>query len=190
MHNWLFIVALPVSMMISTMISTTSQADPHRLSADNNYEAIATRAAETGEPLMMMPLSIISRAASDQPLEISYTPSGTGSMIVHGKVNGIPMRFVVDTGASLVSIPSSIAERAGVSTSDSRRVKLHTANGITSAPLVKLDQVIADNIAIEGVMAVVQDLSVPDLGLLGMSFFGQFRMTIDHQRNVITLETK
>jgi len=137
---------------------------------------------------MMMPLSIISKAKK-QRLEINYTPRGS-SMIVHGKVNGIPLRFVVDTGASLVSIPSSIAERAGVDTADSRRVNLHTANGMTSAPLVKLDQVIADNIAINEVMAVVQDLSAPDLGLLGMSFFGQHKMTIDHQRNVITLEPK
>jgi aspartyl protease family protein len=181
MHNWLFTVAL--------LISTTCQAEPYRPSDSNEYETIANRAVETGEPLLMMPLSIISRPTSEQPLEISYTSRG-GSMIVHGKVNGVPIRFVVDTGASLVSIPSSIAERAGVSISDARRVKLHTANGVTSAPLVKLDQVIADNIAIEGVMAVVQDLSAPDLGLLGMSFFGQHKMTIDHERNVITLESK
>ncbi|MFC1568004.1 TIGR02281 family clan AA aspartic protease [Pseudomonadota bacterium] len=182
MHNWLIIILL--------FISTTCQAEPYRLLDNSNHNNIVTRAVESGEPLLMMPLSIISRAASEQPLEISYTPSGTGSMIVHGKVNGVPIRFVVDTGASLVSIPSSIAERAGVSTSDSRHVKLNTANGVTSAPLVKLDQVIADNIAIEGVMAVIQDLHVPDLGLLGMSFFGQHKMTIDHERNVITLEPK
>jgi len=137
---------------------------------------------------MMMPLSIISKA-KPQRLEINYTPRGN-SMIVHGKVNGVPIRFVVDTGASLVSIPSSVAKRAGINTADSRQVKLHTANGMTSAPLVKLDQVIADNIAINEVMAVVQDLSAPDLGLLGMSFFGQHKMTIDHQRNVITLEPR
>lgn len=180
MYNWLIVIAL--------LISTTCQAESYKLSDSNEYENIANRAVETGEPLLMMPLSIISGPKKER-LEISYTSRG-GSMIVHGKVNGVPIRFVVDTGASLVSIPSSIAERAGVSTSDSRRVKLHTANGVISAPLVKLDQVIADNIAITEVMAVVQDLSVPDLGLLGMSFFGQHKMTIDHQRNVITLEPK
>jgi len=180
MRNWLFTVAL--------LISITCQAEPYRLSDSNEYENIANRAVESGEPLLMMPLSIVS-GPKKKRLEISYTSRG-GSMIVHGKVNGVPIRFVVDTGASLVSIPSSIAKRAGVSISDSRRVKLHTANGVTSAPLVKLDQVIADNIAITEVMAVVQDLSVPDLGLLGMSFFGKHKMTIDHERNVITLETK
>ncbi len=178
MHNWLLITVL--------LISATCQAEPYKLSSSGEYETIANRAVETGEPLLMMPLSIISGPKKNR-LEISYTSRGS-SMIVHGKVNGVPIRFVVDTGASLVSIPSSIAKRAGVDTSDNRRVKLHTANGITSAPLVKLDQVIADNIAITGVMAVVQDLSTPDLGLLGMSFFGQHKMTIDHERNVITLE--
>jgi len=176
--------------IIALLFSATCQAEPQKLLDNSRYNNMVTKAVESGESFIMMPLSIISRAASKQPLEISYTPTGTGSMIVHGKVNGIPIRFVVDTGASLVSIPASIAERAGVNTADSRHVKLNTANGVTSAPLVKLDQVIADNIAIEGVMAVVQDLHVPDLGLLGMSFFGQHRMTIDHQRNVITLEPK
>lgn len=175
--------------IIALLVSTICQAEPQSVFDNSEYNNIVTRAVENGEALMMMPLSIISRP-DEQRLEISYTPSGTGSMIVHGKVNGIPIRFVVDTGASLVSIPSSVAKRAGVSTADSRQVKLHTANGITSAPLVKLDQVIADNIAITEVMAVVQDLPVPDLGLLGMSFFGQHKMTIDHERNVITLEPK
>ena len=174
--------------IMALLVSATCQAEPYVLSNSNEYETFANRAVESGEPLMMMPLSIISKA-KPQRLEINYTPRGN-SMIVHGKVNGVPIRFVVDTGASLVSIPSSVAKRAGINTADSRQVKLHTANGMTSAPLVKLDQVIADNIAINEVMAVVQDLSAPDLGLLGMSFFGQHKMTIDHQRNVITLEPR
>ena len=181
MHNWLFIIAL--------LVSTSCQSEPYKLSESSTYNDIINRAAESGEPLLMMPLSIISRP-EEQQLEISYN-SHNGSMIVNGKVNGFPMRFVVDTGASLVTIPSSIAKKAGISTSDSRQIKLQTANGAITAPLVKLDQVIADNIAITEVMAVVQDVSpAPDLGLLGMSFFGQHRITIDHQRSVIILEPK
>lgn len=152
-------------------------------------ETLSTPSGSQSEPMFMMPLSIV-HAPEKERFEISYFYLN-GSMIVNGSVNGTPMRFVVDTGASLVSIPPAIAEQAGIQSSDGKTVRLQTANGIVSAPLIEIDQVIADRVSITNVLGVVQQVSSePDLGLLGMSFFGKHKMTIDHERNTIVLEPK
>jgi len=52
--------------------------------------------------------------------QIPYQSVG-GNMLVNGKVNGISMRFIVDTGASLVVIPPSIARRANIQTENAGR---------------------------------------------------------------------
>jgi len=182
MHKWLLIVAL--------LFSTTGQAETYRLTVVGKQDHLAgTQPAQISEPLLIMPFSVVSKPKPTQH-EISYT-SHNGSIFVDGQVNGIPMRFVVDTGASLVVIPPAIAEQAGIDTTDSRQARLQTANGVVTAPMVTVDQVIADNVAIEQVPAVIKNVSaVPDLGLLGMSFFGRHKMTIDHERQVIVLEAK
>lgn len=141
------------------------------------------------EPMLMMPLSIV-HSPKKELFEINYFYRN-GSMIVNGSVNGIPMRFVVDTGASLVAIPPAIAEQAGIKSTTGKNVRLQTANGIVSAPLVEIDQVIADRVSITNVLGVIQQVSSdPGLGLLGMSFFGRQKITINHEKNTIVLEPK
>lgn len=56
---------------------------------------------------------------------------GNGSYFMEGSVNGKPLTFVVDTGASFVSIPGAIAREAGISCQDN--VAMQTANGSTNA---------------------------------------------------------
>lgn len=141
------------------------------------------------EPFLLMPFSIV-KGAKKTTFEISYA-SRSGSMLVNGKVNGTPLRFVVDTGATFVVISPDIAERAGVEIDESRTVRLQTANGIIRAPLVTLESVIADDIEFHDVEAVVHNAtSDPDVGLLGMSYFGQHKITINHSSNTIVLEPK
>ncbi len=136
----------------------------------------------------MMPFSIV-HGPAEELLEIHYR-SLNGSMMVNGRVNGIPIRFVVDTGSSLVAIPPAIAKQAGI-TETEQSVRLQTANGIVSAPLVEIDQVIADRVSISNVMGVIQNVSAEsDIGLLGMSFFGKHKIIIDHGRSTIILESK
>ena len=143
---------------------------------------------DDAELMFMMPFSIV-HGPAEEIFEIHYR-SHNGSMIVNGRVNGIPIRFVVDTGASLVSIPPGIAKQAGIAASE-RNVRLQTANGIVSAPLVEINQVIADQVSISNVKGVIQQVSSEsDIGLLGMSFFGKHKMIIDHDRSTIILEPK
>lgn len=122
--------------------------------------------------------------------EIPYRGDGT-AMIVEGAVNGVPMRFVVDTGATLVVIPTAVAREAGIRTSAPPTVTLQTANGPTTAPLVQLETVKVGKLQRTSIQGTVQNISSdPRLGLLGLSFLGAYRMTIDHQRQLIMLEQR
>jgi len=118
--------------------------------------------------------------------------SHNGSMLVNGRVSGVPMRFIVDTGASVVTIPPSIAKRAGISTEGARTVTLKTANGEVAAPLVSIPTIEVDGVIQSNVQATVHQVASDDasLGLLGMSFFSRYNMRIDHDRKIIHLEKK
>jgi len=120
--------------------------------------------------------------------EIKYTQQN-GSMIVQGHVNGVSMPFIVDTGASFVVIPPAIAKQAHISTRNSQLITLQTANGATQAPMVSLPTLQIEKLKRRNIQAVVQTISPnPSLGLLGMSFLGAYHMSIDHKRQIITLE--
>lgn len=115
-----------------------------------------------------------------------------GSMIVQGSVNGVAMSFIVDTGATFLAIPPVIAKRAGLYDVPSTMVTMQTANGKTQAPKVSIKLLSVAKIKLPHVEATIQSISTEnnELGLLGMSFFKHYKMTIDHQQKTIQLEPK
>ena len=64
-----------------------------------------------------------------------------GHFVTMVEVNGMSMRFLVDTGASLVTLSSSDARRAGINFLAGQKAVMQTANGTTPAYRVKLDKV-------------------------------------------------
>lgn len=108
-------------------------------------------------------------------------------MLVNVRLNGsVTAPFVVDTGASDVSIPKALAERLGmvVGPGTPRRV-YQTAGGRVAKPVVTLDAVELGTARVEGVRAAVSDSM--DVGLLGGSFFGGFEVRIDPAEQMLTL---
>jgi len=124
-------------------------------------------------------------------MSIPYTDEN-GSMIVSGSVHGTPMRFIVDTGATLLAIPPQIAKKAGLTKLPFKTITTQTANGAIRVPKVMLNSLTVEKIKASHIEATIQSISPqhPDLGLLGMSFFNRFKMTIDQDKKVIQLEKK
>lgn len=92
-------------------------------------------------------------------------------------VNGISMKFMVDTGASLVTLSSGDAKRAGINYLMGQKAVLQTANGTTTAYRVRLDSVRLGDIALNDVDGVVVEGNVMgELGLLGLSFLNRLNM--------------
>lgn len=99
-------------------------------------------------------------------------------------INGVPGRFVLDTGATFVALKKSFAQRAKVEVDESSLLKLHTANGITEARRGHAKSVALKKLAAQDVAVVVQTDDRATYGdkidgLLGMSFLSRFDMTLD-----------
>ena len=109
-------------------------------------------------------------------------------MRVNAIVNGhLEVPFFIDTGASGVSLPASVASRLGISIGpNTQRITMQTANGQVELPYVRLDAVELAGARVEGLMATLNPSM--SIGLLGGAFFNQFSYGVDPIANVITLE--
>ena len=107
---------------------------------------------------------------------VTLTPDVRGHFITSGTINGASMSFLVDTGATMVSMGLEDARRAGVNYLEGTRGQSQTANGVTPVYKVKLGSVKLGNIALNDVDGVVHENSSLPVVLLGMSFLGQVEM--------------
>ena len=99
------------------------------------------------------------RMAATAPVAESATLTADvrGHFTADGQVNGMPVRFVVDTGASLVSLPASEAQRLSLDYKKGQKALMGTANGTTPGYLIKLDTVKVGSVTLHGVDAVVME---------------------------------
>lgn len=118
---------------------------------------------------------------------IQVQRAGT-SMRVVALLNGrVRAPFIVDTGASDVTIPRWVADELGIRITDRTRTQVYqTANGRIEEPVVTLDSVDLGGATAQNVAASVSS-SMP-VGLLGLSFFNRFRYQVDPHEGMITLE--
>jgi len=107
-------------------------------------------------------------------------PDEHGMYTVIGSINGLPVRFLVDTGASVVAMNSAEARRLGVEFRYSgRRGSVSTASSVVPAFFVRLKSVRVGGIVLRNVSATVIDGPQPSEVLLGMSFLGKLKMEHD-----------
>ena len=107
---------------------------------------------------------------------------GNGHYFVEGVVNGKPLNFVVDTGASVVSLPRALAYAANMSCKE--QVRMQTANGASSVCTAVIARLKVGPFLLKDVNAmIVPNLSQP---LLGMNVLQQFRIEQDNGEMRIT----
>jgi aspartyl protease family protein len=111
-----------------------------------------------------------------------------GMYHISGQINGRPAAFIVDTGASLVSMNANEADRLGIDYLGGRVATSSTAAGYSRIYLVNLDRVKAGTIELTNVQGAVHEGSFPEHTLLGMSFLKQVEMKNDN--GVLTLTKK
>ena len=104
----------------------------------------------------------------------------------------VEQRFIVDTGASTVTIPSSTAEELGLEIgSDNPVRRVNTAGGVIEAAEVVLPSIKLDDWEVTDVEALVIDIpNQSDLGLLGLNFLEQFRMDLNTEKGILILEPR
>jgi aspartyl protease family protein len=108
-----------------------------------------------------------------------------GHFTADGEINGRSVRMVVDTGATLVSLPANEARRLGIDYQKGQKAMMSTANGNAPAYVVKLDTLRVGGVTVNGVDAVVMEGNGLIVPLLGMSFLN--RMNMQREGNIMTL---
>jgi aspartyl protease family protein len=123
--------------------------------------------------------------ASTAPASVMVTADERGQFVTSGQVNGVPVRFAVDTGATVIALPASEARRLGLDYRKGQKAMMDTANGSAPAYRVKLDTVRVGDITVNSVDAVVMEGDGLSVALLGMSFLN--RMDIRREGEIMTL---
>jgi aspartyl protease family protein len=113
---------------------------------------------------------------SSTPVSLTLVPDSRGHYISPGSINGSNVRFMVDTGATMVSMDASQAKRAGINYLAGQKAVATTANGPVQVYLVKLDTVQVGDILLRDIGGVVHVSSELSVVLLGMSFLTRLDM--------------
>ena len=109
-----------------------------------------------------------------------------GHFVTMGSINEGNVRFLVDTGATFITLPAKEAKRLGIDYLKGRRGQLQTPNGPVSVYQVKLDSVKIGDIRVNNVDAVVGGSASMGVALLGMSFLNRMEMKRDGQSMILT----
>ena len=127
------------------------------------------------------------RSAAAKEVQVWRNTSGMYTTV--GSINGLPVSFLVDTGATQVAMNAGQARRLGI---DYRvtgsPAEVTTASGVERAWMVSLDSVKLGELEVRNVQAVVLDGAQPQTTLLGMSYLGRMKITNDGR--LMTLQKK
>jgi len=134
---------------------------------------------------LSMGQSFAGGAATGERPTVSLTADARGHFAAAGSINGYPMSFMVDTGATTIAINAAEARRIGLDYKSEQAVGVSTAAGVVPAWRVKFNTVKVGGIMLNQVegMVVETGLSVP---LLGMSFLNRMEMRRDGQTMTLT----
>jgi aspartyl protease family protein len=116
-------------------------------------------------------LSVLSERAT-----VVLASDKNGHFVSSGSINGASVRFLVDTGATMVAMNVDEARRAGVNYLAGERGYSQTANGVTQVYRVKLAEVTLGDITLRDIDGMVHETGALPVVLLGMSFLGKLEM--------------
>jgi aspartyl protease family protein len=107
--------------------------------------------------------------------EIVLTAGPGGHFTTLGSVNGRPVSFMVDTGATVIALGTSQADAIGLNWRAAPTIATQTANGPVAARAVTLDRVRVGEVEVTQVPAIVLPVTLPH-ALLGNSFLQRFQL--------------
>ncbi len=107
--------------------------------------------------------------------EVSLQRNRQGHYVTSGRINGVKVRFLLDTGATNVSIPEHIASNLQLQRGP--EVEVITANGTIPVNMTVLNQVQIGDIVLKDVRASINSYMEEDEILLGMTFLKHLEFT-------------
>ena len=107
--------------------------------------------------------------------EVVLKRNRQGHYVANGHLNGIPVTFLLDTGATEVAIPSEVAVKAGLIRGLAQQAS--TANGVVTVYSTEIDELQIGNIVLYDIDASVTPSMLGNTILLGMSALRQIEFT-------------
>jgi aspartyl protease family protein len=112
---------------------------------------------------------------ADGVREVVLQQNRAGHYVANGTINDHPVTFLLDTGATSVSVPAGVA--AALELKRGAPLRSRTANGTITTYATRLEEVRLGNIALENIRADINPRMHGDEVLLGMSFLRKLEFT-------------
>ena len=154
-----------------------------RLLAEQRYPA------ELRDKVRRLRQEIADLKSQEGKIVIRFRPGSRTIPVVARLDRGLNQRFVIDTGASLVTVPSATVRQLGIDIEDNLPRRLFfSATGVQNAVEVTLPSIELNGWVVENVKALVVDLpGQPEVGLLGMNYLNNFRMDVNTSDGLVIL---
>ena len=107
--------------------------------------------------------------------EVVLQRNRSGHYLAYGRINGVNVEFLLDTGATTVSIPEHIANRIGLQRGSPQLAS--TANGTITTYATRLNRISLGEITLNNTRASINPHMDTDEILLGMSFLRDIEFT-------------
>lgn len=126
--------------------------------------------------------------AESGPASTNLARQADGHFITPGRINNRWVEFMVDTGATSVTLNSFTASHLGIEYVNAPTVEVGTAQGNTQAHQVVLSSVAVGDVLLTNVQAFVIEGRFPQTILLGNTFLSRINMRIEN--NTMILQAK
>ena len=140
----------------------------------------ATIESEGKKRILRVGQYVVASPSSQAGSRAVLTADGNGHFVTTGNINGTTVRFLVDTGATMVSLGASDARRIGIDSSKGLPAMVNTANGQAAVSRVRLDTVRVGEIVLHRIDALIHQQNMPFV-LLGMTFLNHLEMQREGQ---------
>jgi clan AA aspartic protease (TIGR02281 family) len=154
-----------------SLLKMRAYPEPFRLQAERLADQIAELKALAGK------------------IVIRFTPGARSIPVTAGLGGGVGQQFLVDTGATLVTVPQAAAAALGIAVDGGRpRRRIVTAGGVRFAPEIRLPQIEIGGWVVHDVRALVLDLPErPGWGLLGLNYLEHFDAELQSEKGLLLL---
>jgi len=144
------------------------------------------------ETKMMLTDRISDLKGQENKIVVRFQPGSRDIPVEVSINNSLDHDFLVDTGASFVTVPYSTVEALGLEDKMSHhQQEVQTAGGLIQAKAVTLSSIELQGWVVSDVKALVIDLpNRPGLGLLGLNFLNSFRLDLQAEEGILILEPK
>jgi clan AA aspartic protease (TIGR02281 family) len=137
--------------------------------------------------------NLIQEGQKDEGVAVLRFDPGTDHIPVEAYVNGAKLqKFILDTGATMSSIPWSAVEALGIKVDDSTKVIV--VEGIAGRGLtyeVTLDSIELAGLRVYNVKAFIADMpSYENTGILGQNVLNNFQLDIDYKKGILRIRKR